>query len=136
MRVGLRTVDDVSVNLGTYKKISSNFGDKEFVLRAIYKHDYKTLREISNYYYESSGIYYKLCKYLATLYRYDWYVTPYLIDSNNEKTKERTLKDFSEVLLYFDNSDTKRICGNLALDIIKEGAAYGIIVDFGDRFGV
>jgi hypothetical protein len=39
-------------------------------------------------------------------------------------------------LLYLDNSDVKRICGNLALDIVKEGASYGIIVDFGDKFGV
>lgn len=133
MRVGLRTVDDISVNLSSYKKINRNYGDKQFVLNAIYKHDYRTLREISNYFYESNGIYYKLCRYLATLYRYDWYVTPYINNGDNNK---KILKDFSDVLLYFDNSDTKRVCGSLALDIIKEGVSYGIITDFGDRFAV
>ena len=85
MRIGLRSVDDVLINLGAYKKINPNYGDKKFVLNAIYKHDYKTLREISNYFYESSGIYYRLCKYLAFLYRFDWYVTPYVVDVNKEK---------------------------------------------------
>jgi ubiquinone/menaquinone biosynthesis C-methylase UbiE len=133
MRVGLKTMDDISVNLGSYKKINSHYGDKKFVLNAIYKHDYKTLREISNYFYESSGIYYKLCRYLAYLYRYDWYVTPYIVEG---KSSNKILNDFSKVLLYLDKSDVKRVCGNLALDIVKEAVSYGLIVDFGDKFGV
>lgn len=135
MRIGLRSVDDVLINLGAYKKINPNYGDKRFVLNAIYKHDYKTLREISNYFYESSGIYYRLCRYLAFLYRFDWYVTPYVVDVNKEK-EDKVLKDFSKVLLYLDKSDVKRVCGNISLDIIKEGVYYGIIVDFGDRFAI
>lgn len=134
MRVGMRKVDNTLVNLGSYRKINPNFGDKNFVLNAIYRHDYRTLREISDYFFESSGIYYRLCKYLATLYRYDWYVTPYTV-SDKENTKKE-LKDFSRVLLYLDNSDIKRLCGNVALDIMKQGVYYGILVDFGDRFGL
>ena len=101
MRVGLRTVDDVLINLGTYRNINRNYGDKKFVLRAIYRHDYRTLREISNYFYESSGIYYRLCKYLAFLYRFDWYVTPYIVDIKKEN-QDKLLRDFSKVLLYLD----------------------------------
>lgn len=135
MRVGLRTVDDVLINLGTYRNINRNYGDKKFVLRAIYRHDYRTLREISNYFYESSGIYYRLCKYLAFLYRFDWYVTPYIVDIKKEN-QDKLLRDFSKVLLYLDKSDIKRLFSNIALDIIKEGVYYGIIVDFGDRFSI
>lgn len=135
MRVGIRTVDNALVNLGTYKKVNPNYGDKGFVLNAIYRHDYKTLREISEYFFESSGIYYRLCKYLATLYRYDWYVTPYFTDVSKEK-ENKILGDFSKVLLYLDRSDVKRLCGNIALDIMKDGVYYGIFVDFGDRFGI
>jgi hypothetical protein len=46
------------------------------------------------------------------------------------------LKDFSKVLLYLDKSSVKRMLGNISLDIIKEGAYYGVIVDFGDRFAI
>lgn len=134
MRVGLRTVDDTLINLGSFKKVNRNYGDKSFVLRAIYKRDYRTLREISDYFYESSGIYHRLCKYLAFLYRFDWYVTPYATDVS--KDKDKLLKDFSKVLLYLDKSNVKRLCGNIALDIIKDGVYYGILVDFGDKFAI
>lgn len=135
MRVGMRTVDNALVNLGSYKKVNPNYGDKSFVLNAIYRHDYKTLREISEYFFESSGIYYRLCKYLATIYRYDWYVTPY-IDNVEKEKEQKVLSDFSKVLLYVDRSDVKRMCGNIALDIMKDGVYYGIVVDFGDRFSL
>ena len=108
MRIGMRTVDNALVNLGTYKRVNPNYGDKGFVLNAIYRHDYKTLREISEYFFESSGIYYRLCKYLATLYRYDWYVTPYCTDVAKEK-ENKVLSDVSKVLLYLDRSDVKRL---------------------------
>lgn len=135
MRVGARKVGDILVNLGSYRKVNANYGNKTFVLNAIYRHDYKTLREISNYFYESSGIYYRLCNYLAKLYRYDWYVTQYVDDASKEN-QNKVLRDFSKVLSYLDRSDVKRTCDKIALDIIKEGSYYGVIVDFGDRFGI
>lgn len=130
---GSRRIEDATLNLGTYKKVNSNYGNKTFVLDAIYRHDYKTLREISTYFYEASGIYYRLCNYLAKLYKYDWYVTPYKVDG--EKTN-KILKDFSNVLTYLDNSEIKRLCDKMALDIITEGVYYGIVVDFGDKVGL
>ena len=132
MRVGLRTINDALVNLGSYKKINRSYGDKSFVLNAIYRHDYATMREISKYFYESSGIYYRLCRYLAFLYRYDWYVTPYI----NDMREDKVLKEVSKVLLYLDKSEVKRICGNIALDIMVEGAYYGTVIDFGDKFAI
>lgn len=137
MRVGIRTVNDALVNLGNYRKVNKNYGNKEFVMRAIYNHDSKTLIDISNYFYESSGIYQRLCKYLATLYRLDWYVVPYSIDlSKDQQDSKKLLKDFSKVLLYLDQSQIKRVFSNITLDIIKEGVFYGIIVDFGNKFAI
>lgn len=133
MRVGLRTIDNILINLGSYRKVNPKYADKTFVLNAICRHDYATLREISKYFYESDGIYYRLCRYLAFLYRYDWYVTPYVDDKQNEN---KLLNDLSKVLLYFDNSDIKRLCGSVALDIVKEGVYYGILCDFGDKFAM
>lgn len=135
MRIGLRKVDDVLVNVGSYKKVSPQYGDKTFVLNAIARHDYAKLREISNYFFESSGIYYNLCNYLAKLYRYDWYVTPYIVDIDKEKEK-KILTDFSEVLFYLDKSEIKQMCETVALDMIVDGVYYGILVDFGDKFGI
>lgn len=135
MKVGLRTVGDATLNLSSYRKVNKDYGDKEFVLRAMYKHDYKTLREISNYFYEASGIYYRLCRYMAFLYRYDWFVTPFMTDAN-KVNENKLLNDFAKVLSYLDSSNVKKLCGDIALEIMKSGSYYGCVVDFNDKFAI
>jgi hypothetical protein len=73
IRVG-RTLlrDDVVSDLDYIKSSSrSKKYDRDRVIQAIEKNDIKNLRLISDYFYRSSGIYQRLCKYLATLFRYD-----------------------------------------------------------------
>jgi len=72
------------------------------------RHDERLLREISKYFYDSSGIYYRLCRYMAFMYRYDWYIMPY-----REKVEEtkKLEKSFSDALLYLDKSQVKRLSG-------------------------
>lgn len=142
IRVGLKTLDDAVMNLGSFRKVNSNYGNKTFILQAINQHDYETLREISNYFYEASGIYQRLCKYLAFLYRYDWFVTPF--QEKKEKSSvgqssassNKMLTDFSKVLKYLDNSDVKRLFGNIALEVMKSGSYYGCIIDMNDKFTI
>ena len=89
--------------------------------------EYETLRAISNYFFEVSGLYERLCKYFATLYRYDWYITPYVID---EKVKdEKVLNDFAQALDYMDESYIKKLCGEIALKVIVNGCYYGYVVE-------
>lgn len=45
--------------------------DRNRVAKAIETHDVKALREISNHFYLKSGIYSRLCRYMAFLYKYD-----------------------------------------------------------------
>lgn len=130
---GLKTLNDAIINLGTYKKVNSNYGDKAFILQSIYNRDYNTIREISEYFYEANGIYYRLCRYLAYLYRYDWYVTTRITDTANTSKAQ---KDFARVLDYLDKSNIKIVCGEIALNVVKSGAYYGCIMDFGNSFGL
>ena len=112
MRVGLKTLDDAILDLNYYKKLDSNRGDKATVLQALSKHDYKTLKSISNLFYETSGIYERLCKYLAYLYRFDWYVIPFIGMTDVEKMKEeKVIKEFYGLLDYLDNSYLKKQFG-------------------------
>lgn len=68
-----------------------------------------------------------MCKYFAYLYRYDWFVVPYI---NDETAKEqKILTEFSKVLGYLDNSNIKYMCGDIALKVIINGCWYGYIVD-------
>lgn len=129
MRKGLQQLEDASITLGDYNKVNSNYGNKAFILRAIQSHDYEVIREISDYFFQSNGIYYRLCKYLANLYRYDWYITTEIEETASTKKAE---KDFRAVCQYLDRSHIKLICDEIALEAVKSGAYYGYIMDFGD----
>ena len=134
MRVGLKNLDDALIKLGTIQKVNPNYGNKEYILNAIKQHNYDILRNVSEYFFESSGIYQRLCKYLAYLYRYDWYIIPFSINEKVNATKY--LNDFSKVLNYFESSDLKRLFGNIALEVIKVGSYYGYIVEYDDKFTI
>ena len=127
IRVGLQTLDDAVLELGSLQTVNRQWGNKNVILRALARKDYVSLREISNYFYEVSGIYERICKYFAYLYRYDWFVVPYINDDSAKE--EKILNEFTKVLSYLDNSSVKYTCGDIALKIILNGCWYGYIVD-------
>lgn len=139
IKIGTKTLDDAIVELGDLKKANPRLADKKVVLDAISNCDYKTMRDISNFFYKTSGIYNRLCRYMAYMYRYDWMVTPYI---NSEKIKEnesqlnKMLINFYEILTYLDNFGVKQFFGEVALKVIKEGCYYGYIVDGKDTSNI
>lgn len=126
IKVGTKTLDDAVLNLGSMPKIRHDFGNKAFILQAISERNLPLIREISNYFYNTNGIYSKVCDYFAYLYRYDWYITPEIKDES-EKSFEKALIDFNNILGYLDNSHIKKVCGDIASEVVKNGAYYGYI---------
>lgn len=126
IKVGVKALDDAIINLGDYKRVDPRLGDKEEVLNAIKERDYEEMIEISNFYYRTSGIYNRLCRYLAYLYRYDWMVTPY-INADNLKP-DKILEGFNKILLYLDNFEVKKFFGEVALKVIRYGSYYGYLI--------
>ena len=88
------------------------------------------MRNISNFYYNLNGIYQRISNYAAYLYRYDWYLVPEIYDKNADSDK--MTKDFIRILNFLDNTYIRKICGDIALDVIVEGAYYGYIVPNAD----
>lgn len=131
IKVGAKTLDDAVVDLSNYKKLDARLGDKKEVLRAMHTADYETMRDISNFFYKTSGIYSRLCRYMAYMYRYDWMVTPYI---NSDSVKdEKVLDTFHKVLNYLDNFGIKRLLGEIALKVIRNGCYYGYLIDNGGK---
>lgn len=126
IKVGTKTLNDAVLNLGSMPKIRHDFGNKAFILQAISERNLPLIREISNYFYNTNGIYSKVCDYFAYLYRYDWYITPEIKDES-EKSFEKALIDFNNILGYLDNSHVKKVCGDIASEVVKNGAYYGYI---------
>ena len=123
IKLGVKTLDDAILKLGDLKKINPNMADKITILRAINNYDLKTMREVSDFFYRVSGIYARIVRYMAFMYRYDWMVTPYVNDQSVKK--EKLLKGFSQCLTTLDNFQVKKILGEIALQILLHGAYYG-----------
>ena len=128
IRVGIKTLQDAVYNVNTFSKINKNFGDKQFVLKAIHDGDLKAVREVSNFYYKVSGIYQRLCRYMAYMYRYDWVVTPFTqLDKNIKVSK--VLENFYKALNFLDNFQVKKFFGDVALKVIRYGCYYGYLIE-------
>ena len=128
IKINTKTLDDAVLNLGAIQGATRGVINKAIIYRALLDDDVVRLREISNYFYKASGIYQRVCNYAATMYRYDWYVVPEVYDENT-KTYEKILTDFHKVLNYLDNSYIAKVCNDIALGVIKNGAYYGYRVN-------
>ena len=131
IKVGVETLTDAIIDT-PLRKVGGDFTDKEAVLRAIQKRDIPKLRAISNFYYDTSGIYKRLCRYLAYLFRYDWYVVPYIYGGDTypvdgekgdigAKDVNKILDGFFKTLRYLDNFRAKLVLGDIALKVVRNG---------------
>lgn len=133
IKVGVKTLDDAVLTLGDFARRSKGI-TKQQIMKAIFEKDYPKLRYISEYFYDISGLYSEFCNYASRLYRYDWYIIPEILE---ESTKEnKIVSDYIKILHFLDNSYIKKVCGDIALKIIKYGCYYGYLMDSGDRISI
>lgn len=126
IKVGVKTVQDAVLELGNYKYGLKEFADRRQIMKALAEKDVHKLRAISNYFYRTDGIYQKVVDYFATMYRFDWYIVPDILDDSIKE--EKVLKEFIKILDYLDNSYIKKLCSDIALKVIKDGAYYAYII--------
>lgn len=124
LKLGTQAYDDATINLRLLKERKKDFClRKEAVIEALAKNDVEKLREISNYFYRTNGIYQKVVNYYATMYRFDWYISPEVFSENANEDKMVT--DFMKQLDYFDASDIRKLCADFALLVLRDGIYYG-----------
>lgn len=132
IRVGLKTLEDATLTLGDYKKANANVANKEWVLKAIADGNVERMREISDFYFKTCGIYSRILRYMAYMYRYDYFVTPYVKD---KKLKEdKIIEPFTKCLDILDGFHVKRILGEIALKVLRHGAYYGYRVEQNESY--
>lgn len=128
LKVGVKTLEDaVITSAGDLRKANPSLADKQTVLKAIGSYDYAKMREISDFFFKTNGIYSRLCKYMANLYCYDWMITPYINEAKADN--EKVLTSFHEALTLLDNFNVKAFFGKVALKVIRYGAYYGYIIE-------
>lgn len=97
--------------------------NKKDVQRALDRKNLPILRSISDYYFENSGIYKRLCTYLAHFFRYDYFVTPIVRD--NSIAASKIINAWYSGCLLLENSKIPMTLGRIALKVIKDGCYYG-----------
>lgn len=128
LKLNSKDFEDVTLNLGSLKKVNREYGDKKFVLDAINRCNLVEMRKISDFYFRTSGIYNRMLRYLAFMYRYDWFVTPYVLDEDNVNPT-KALTDFYKCLKVLEDFNVKKNLGEIALKVLRWGAYYGYIVE-------
>ena len=127
VKVGQKKLDDATLTLSDLKKANPRLADKNTILQAIDRYDLKQMREISDFFYRTSGIYSRILRYMAFMYRYDYFITPYVNDSN--MNKEKLLKGFYNSMSTLDNFKVKKTLGEIALKVLRHGCYYGYKVE-------
>lgn len=124
-----KILENIALNLSSISNLSKEHGyrfTKADILRYLAEGDAAELRRISRIFYGLSGVYQRACNYAAYLYRYDWYISSEI--KNDNYSVNKLLKDFNKILNYLDRSYIKKLCGEIALDVILDGVYYGYIV--------
>lgn len=104
--------------------------DRRTIEEAIEDHNIEQLRAISNHFYLKSGIYSRLCRYMAYLFKYDWFIIPHRYD---EKVKdEKVFEGWVKSSVYLENCNLKRLFGEIALKVLRNGCYYGYILKESD----
>lgn len=97
------------------------------IVRAINDQNLKDLRAYSELFYNSNGIYSRLCRYMAYLYRYDWFITPIVLDDKVKAGK--IVEGWYKASLLLERSRLKKVFGEIALAVIKRGCYYGYRIE-------
>ena len=130
---GSKAIEDAILDLASVKNIDSKRKfNKNEILKALMDRNVKELRNISQKFNSISGIYSRGCRYLSSLYRYDWYIEPQCF--NKDVDKEKFVKDTYKAMVYFDNSQVPKVCDEIAQKVVVYGAYYGYLVKLKDRF--
>lgn len=71
---------------------------------------------------------------MAYLFRYDWVVTPFVVEQETDQKK--LIQNFDKVLRFLENCQIKKILGEMALKVVRNGCYYGYIVKNGDQASI
>ena len=126
IRIGKTVLKDDAFLNTDYLKPKQRRLKRSEIERAIDRQDIKKIREISAYFFYSNGIYQRLCRYMAYLYRYDWFITPIKYDSKINDAK--VIEGWYKAAKFLDNSDLKKTFGEIALKVVRDGCYYGYVI--------
>lgn len=104
------------------------------VMRAINENDRLRMKEISNYFYNASGIYKRILWFFSSIFYFDNMIIPHIKTSNYSKSK--LLKSFQRATETVDGLNLKRVLKEITLSIFKDGAYFCYLRDDFPKIGI
>jgi len=130
IKVDGRTLDDVSLNIRTiYERVNRLKADKKRIVQCLGDKNIPSLRAISEFYYDTDSLYRHAVDFLATLFRFDYFVFPNIKEEEKKNlNKDKLLKDFFKILNILDESNIKDKLVRITTEVLKNGSYYGYII--------
>lgn len=126
MKVGAKTLKDDVALTALYPAARARKIDKDRVEKALANGNEEELRELSNLFFKKSGIYSRLCRYMAYLYRYDMFVTPIVYDEKlRTSNPSKIIEGWYKSCKLLENCKLKKLFGSIALKVMRQGCFYG-----------
>lgn len=122
--------DIASIINGAMSGTNNRKIDRDKIEKAIQTNSTKDLRAISDYFFRTSGIYSRLCRYMAYLYKYDWIIVPRRL--SEQVSDDKVLEGWAKASVFLENCRLKRTFGEIALKVIRYGSYYGYIMQESD----
>lgn len=131
IRVGDKKLSDAVSLITDYFEKPSYRMDRNRVDNILKTYAPAQLRDLSINFFKTSGIYSRLCRYMAYLYRYDTFITP--IKINNNVKDDKLIEGWLKSALYLDNCNLKKLFGDIALEVVVKGSYYGYLMRKKDK---
>lgn len=105
---------------------------KEDIIRIVHSGDVVEKAKLSEYFFETSGLYKRIIIHYATFLTYSWILVPHVKNKKDKLTNEKISKWYYEASDFCTSFQIERKCTLFAKSILIRGAYYGIIHDNGD----
>lgn len=131
---GMIATSNTSYNERGYSRTEAvNAYDEESVQTIIGSGGSEELRELSRFYFYSSGFYRRINAYYATLLKYTTILIPHILDESKSLADKKISKKYYEASNFIDGLPMVDICTNITLRTLVDGAYYGIVQDHGNE---
>lgn len=94
---------------------------KDTLDRAFKNENIDSLRNLSRFFFQKSGVYARTVRYLATLPTYSWYISPVTYGEESSATVKR---EIIRQLKFINTLNLKSTLADLSMDIIIDGVVY------------
>ena len=105
IRVANKVLSD-GVTINDVTQLTPRAFSRDRIDKSLEREDVAALRQISQFFYRKSGIYERLCNYMAAMYRYDWFLVPQIYDQkliSTEPGKKKIMEGWWKASKFLDN---------------------------------